>query len=128
MIVEKSFFVDLNRCYVDPNPEDHEAVGIAELLPPLPDILNHRGDFDLFRYAIDKPGDVVVFHPHTLHGGGPVTPDFPERHTLALRFFGDDCVYSPLPHVSELKTYRDLVPGAHFSKNPRGFCSAIAIG
>lgn len=41
-----------------------------------------------------KAGDVVCFHPNSLHGGGPVDPaKHPERNTLVFRFFGDDFVY-----------------------------------
>jgi hypothetical protein len=43
---------------------------------------------------------VLVLHPGTLHGGAPVDPGFPDRHTLVLRFFGDDATFSPLPEVS----------------------------
>jgi hypothetical protein len=31
------------------------------------------------------------------HGGAPVTPDCPDRHTLVYRFYGDKLFYRPLP-------------------------------
>ena len=44
-------------------------------------------------------GDVLFLHPYALHGGGPTDEQTPNRHTMVLRFFGDDAVYSPLPHT-----------------------------
>lgn len=38
-----------------------------------------------------------MFHPGGLHGGAPVTPACPTRHTLVLRFIGDKLFYRPLP-------------------------------
>jgi hypothetical protein len=65
-----------------------------------------------------------VLHPGTLHGGAPVDAAFPNRHTLVLRFFGDDATFSPLPHESRSGYARDgvlfknematLQPGAPF--------------
>lgn len=37
-----------------------------------------------------EPGDVILFHPNVIHGGAAVDSGFPARHTLTLRFFGDD--------------------------------------
>ncbi|MCA8256873.1 phytanoyl-CoA dioxygenase family protein [Burkholderia sp. AU31624] len=71
--------------------------------PRLPNIeAERRADpekYDIASWAT-TPGDVLVLHPHSLHGGGSVDADFPDRHTLVLRFFGDDAVYSPLPEGS----------------------------
>jgi len=39
-------------------------------------------------------GDVILFHPGLLHGGG-ATADGSPRRTLSIRFFGDDVVYAP---------------------------------
>lgn len=71
--------------------------------PRLPDIEAGRranpGDYDILSWAT-KPGDVLLLHPGVLHGGGAVDADFPDRHTLVLRFFGDDATFSPLPEHS----------------------------
>lgn len=100
--------------------DDHRAVGLEEVLPTLPDVVRDRESLDLVSFAT-APGDVLVFHPHCLHGGAPVDANFPERHTLVLRFFGDDCFYRTLPKVSEFKMYREYVrEGDHFSKS-KGF-------
>ncbi|MCY1464289.1 hypothetical protein D9M71_822930 [compost metagenome] len=38
-----------------------------------------------------------MLHPHSLHGGAAVDADCPDRHTLVLRFFGDDARFRCLP-------------------------------
>ena len=48
-----------------------------------------------FKY---KVGDVVAFHPNTLHGGATSQPGKPRR-TLAFRMFGDDVVRIDYPGV-----------------------------
>ncbi|MEV0336947.1 phytanoyl-CoA dioxygenase family protein [Nocardia sp. NPDC050717] len=52
--------------------------------------------FDVVSFEV-TPGDIVALHPHCLHGGAGVDEDFPDRHTLVLRFFGDDATFRPLP-------------------------------
>jgi len=63
----------------------------------LPDIEVHRDDFDIIGWAVE-PGDVVLFHPSVLHGGGQVRAG-KRRRTLALRYFGDDCNFVSRPSV-----------------------------
>ena len=67
-------------------------------LPPLPDIETNRDQYDIVAYAT-KPGDVIAFHTSMLHGGGATDTGTPERRTLTLRFFGEDCrmAHSPGP-------------------------------
>ena len=60
-----------------------------------------------------EPGDVVVLHPYCLHGRAPIDAQTPDRHTLVLRFFGDDATYSPLPRNDWLHL-ESQVPGAPF--------------
>lgn len=65
----------------------------------LPDIERERAanpsSWDIVSYDI-APGDVLMLHPATLHGGAPVDGETPTRRTLVLRFFGDDAVFQPL--------------------------------
>jgi ectoine hydroxylase-related dioxygenase (phytanoyl-CoA dioxygenase family) len=60
-------------------------------LPRLPDIEAGRTAFDIVSWAVE-PGDLVVFHPATLHGGAATHPG-QRRRTLTLRFFGERSHY-----------------------------------
>jgi ectoine hydroxylase-related dioxygenase (phytanoyl-CoA dioxygenase family) len=62
-------------------------------LPRLPDIEAHRDQYDIVSWAVE-PGDLIVFHPKTLHGGAATHPGA-RRRTLTLRFFGSRSVYEP---------------------------------
>ncbi|ANI79260.1 phytanoyl-CoA dioxygenase family protein [Sphingobium sp. EP60837] len=86
------------------NPQDpteplhgHQSV---PALPRLPDIEAIRARdpkaFDILSWATE-PGDVLFVHPRCLHGGAPVDAEFPERHTIVFRFFGDDATFDELP-------------------------------
>lgn len=72
-----------------------------------------------------KSGDVIAFHPRSVHGGGGVTAAFPERNTLCLRLFGDDCsFYLPKGDTdgsfsTKGKRYKGLKPGDHMSNAGR---------
>tara|TARA_B100000427_G_scaffold300373_1_gene282714 strand:- start:2052 stop:2888 length:837 start_codon:yes stop_codon:yes gene_type:complete len=71
-----------------------------ERLPDIrADLARDPSSWDVATYDIE-PGDVLFFHPYALHGGGPTDEQTPNRHTMVLRFFGDDAVYSPLPHTN----------------------------
>jgi len=64
-------------------------------LPRLPDVEAQRDGWTIRSWACE-PGDIVLFHPSVLHGGGaPGTNS--RRRTLTLRFFGDDARYSKRP-------------------------------
>jgi hypothetical protein len=67
----------------------------GEEFPPLPDIETEREKWDIQSWDI-TPGDVVVFHPGILHGGGP-THQGRKRRTLSVRCFGEDIVYTQRP-------------------------------
>jgi len=68
--------------------------------PRLPNIEAERAknpaSWDVFTFDLEV-GDALVFHSGILHGGAPVTPDCPDRHTLVYRFYGDQAYYRPLP-------------------------------
>jgi ectoine hydroxylase-related dioxygenase (phytanoyl-CoA dioxygenase family) len=64
-------------------------------LPRLPDIEAKRDAFDIVSWAVE-PGDLIVFHPKTLHGGAATHPGN-RRRTLTLRFFGADAIYDARP-------------------------------
>lgn len=86
------------------DPDDPtEPLHGYDQLPRLPDIESMRQQdpnaFDIMSWATE-PGDVVLVHPGSLHGGAPVDAKFPDRHTLVLRFFGDDALFRALPSKS----------------------------
>jgi ectoine hydroxylase-related dioxygenase (phytanoyl-CoA dioxygenase family) len=60
-------------------------------LPRLPDIEAMRERYEILSWPT-SPGDVVLFHPATLHGGAP-THTGQRRRTLTLRFFGRGAYY-----------------------------------
>ncbi|MGQ0624637.1 MAG: phytanoyl-CoA dioxygenase family protein [Sporichthyaceae bacterium] len=93
-------------------------------LPRLPDIEAERAadptSWDVLSWDIE-PGDALVFHSGTLHGGAPLSADCPTRHTLVLRFFGDQLFYRPLPTTApdfphDIREYddRSMTPGAPY--------------
>ena len=113
------------------DPSTHGAEGVddttpcfdkeEELLamPRVPDILADPEAYDVLSWDLD-PGDAVAFHLASLHGNAPVDARHPERNTLILGFFGDDCIYKPLP-VEGMGDFLDpaafsgLKEGDHFS-------------
>jgi hypothetical protein len=88
------------------------------LLPRLPDIEAERDKWDIVSWA-SQPGDVLIFHPAALHGGGATAPNG-RRRSLSVRFSGDDVVRSevtdvPPPYESFLDRYWALPAGAPVS-------------
>ncbi len=86
------------------NPEDPtDPLHGGDVWARLPDIEAERranpNAYDVMSWATN-PGDVLLLHPASLHGGAGTDADFPDRHTLVLRFFGDDAIFSPLPEKS----------------------------
>ena len=78
----------------DPRDDTAPLYGDGSL-PRLPDIQADRGQWDIVSWAVE-PGDVIVFHPGVLHGGG-ATHKGVRRRTLSLRFLGDDAVFALRP-------------------------------
>jgi hypothetical protein len=64
-------------------------------LPRLPDIQAGRDAFDILAWDVE-PGDVIVFHLGTLHGGAGTSPGL-RRRTVSLRFLGPDVVFDGRP-------------------------------
>lgn len=60
------------------------------------DLARDPASWDIVSFDID-PGDIVFLHPRSLHGGAPVDAGCPTRHTLVMRFFGDDATFRELP-------------------------------
>jgi ectoine hydroxylase-related dioxygenase (phytanoyl-CoA dioxygenase family) len=59
--------------------------------PRLPDIESQREKWPIVSHA-SNPGDVLIFHPQTLHGGGEMR-EGGARRSLNLRFFAEGAQY-----------------------------------
>lgn len=66
-------------------------------LPRLPDIEAERDRWDIVGWP-SRPGDLLIFHPSALHGGGGMPPGG-RRRSLTLRFVGDDAFKTELPRT-----------------------------
>lgn len=78
------------------DPEDDTApLYGGGAMPRLPDIEADRERWPIVSWATN-PGDVVIFHPRTLHGGAATDASI-TRRTLSLRFFGDDALIAQRP-------------------------------
>ncbi len=79
---------------------NHGVSGKGDALPPsnapkIPDIEAERDKWPIVSHA-SQPGDVLIFHPASLHGGGSMR-EGGSRRSLSLRFFGDDVRYIERP-------------------------------
>jgi ectoine hydroxylase-related dioxygenase (phytanoyl-CoA dioxygenase family) len=61
---------------------------------PFPDIEANRNDYDILSWQVN-PGDCVMFHGMTTHGGSGNLPESMQRRTVSLQWFGDDVTFSP---------------------------------
>jgi ectoine hydroxylase-related dioxygenase (phytanoyl-CoA dioxygenase family) len=110
----------------DPQDDTAPLYGTGEL-PQLPDIERDRHAWDVVSWDV-TPGDVLLFHPSILHGGGPTHAGM-RRSTLSLRFFGVDARVAQRPgmvavesdaepvraDVHPLTRMRRRLPGTPFS-------------
>ena len=78
----------------DPDDDTKPLYGDGSL-PRLPDIEAERDHWPIVSWPTE-PGDVVIFHPAVLHGGG-ATDEHTARRTLSLRFFGPDAAVAARP-------------------------------
>jgi hypothetical protein len=93
-------------------------------LPRLPDIQAERAAFDILSWDVE-PGDIIVFHLGTLHGGAGTSPNL-RRRTVSLRFLGPDVVFDGRPRdevgaqegndTALASTYAGLAHGDPFPK------------
>jgi ectoine hydroxylase-related dioxygenase (phytanoyl-CoA dioxygenase family) len=67
----------------------------ASHMAPFPDIDADRGAFDIVAWDY-RPGDLILFHTLTIHGGATVPPGG-ERNTLCVRFVDEQVRYKPRP-------------------------------
>lgn len=86
-----------NEQLVDPGHED------------VPDIENNRDQYDLLGWEME-PGDVLIFHPKTLHGSSGNYHLSRQRRAIAFRWLGDDVTYAPTPYTMPFRA-KNLSPG-----------------
>ncbi len=100
-------------------------------LPRLPDIESNRDDWEIVGEAL-VPGDLMVFHMGSLHGGGATLPGV-RRRSLTLRFIGDDVVWversdTPHPNSSIARRAQALASGKSVAGASAGEAAPAPLG
>lgn len=75
---------------------DYVAAIIDEKMDDIPDINANPERYELLDWNME-PGDLLIFHPLTLHGSYGNSHRTRRRRALALRWTGDDVVWAPSP-------------------------------
>ena len=57
-----------------------------------------------------EPGDLLIFHPLTLHGSSGNYHISQQSRRLAFRWLGDDVTYAPTPYTMPFPV-ENLAPG-----------------
>jgi ectoine hydroxylase-related dioxygenase (phytanoyl-CoA dioxygenase family) len=73
---------------------DYLAALIDDTMDEIPDINGNPEKYDLVDWEME-PGDLLMFHPLTLHGSLGNSSRVRRRRALALRWVGDDVRYAP---------------------------------
>lgn len=73
---------------------DYVAAIIDEQMEDIPDINADPGRYELLDWEME-PGDILMFHPLTLHGSYGNSHRTRSRRALALRWTGDDVIWAP---------------------------------
>lgn len=73
---------------------DYIAQIIDDNMDDLPDINSNPEKYELVNWEME-PGDVLMFHPLTLHGSKGNQSRTQVRRALALRWIGDDVIWTP---------------------------------
>lgn len=73
---------------------DYVAAVIDERMDDVPDINAHPDAYERLDWDME-PGDILMFHPLTLHGSHGNRHRVRWRRALALRWTGDDVVWAP---------------------------------
>lgn len=75
--------------YYRPQRFDGTALNENDGLEDIPNIDDHRDDFDIVGWDM-KPGDAVAFDYRTIHGAPANTSATSQRRAFSLRLVGDD--------------------------------------
>lgn len=89
---------------------DYVAAIIDEEMDDVPDINADPGRYELLDWEME-PGDILMFHPLTLHGSYGNSHRTRRRRALALRWTGDDVVWAPSSKRMPVHYRHDSVVG-----------------
>lgn len=89
---------------------DYVAAIIDEKMDDVPDINANLDKYDLLDWDM-QPGDILMFHPLTLHGSYGNHHRTRRRRALALRWTGDDVVWAPTSKRMPVHYRHDSVIG-----------------
>lgn len=89
---------------------DYVATLIDDEMEDIPDINANLDKYELLDWDME-PGDVLIFHPLTLHGSYGNASRVRRRRALALRWTGDDVVYAPSAKRMPIHYRHDAVDG-----------------
>ena len=106
---------------------DYVASIIDEGMDDVPDINANLDKYELLDWDME-PGDILMFHPLTLHGSYGNKHRTRRRRALALRWTGDDVVYAPSAKRMPINYRHDSMVGQGLKGGafPRILPSSIA--
>lgn len=97
-----------------PNTFNAKRLGRPPDAPTFVDYEARRGEPGLRFLAFDmEPGDVMIVHPRTYHGGGHNLHPTQPRIALSTRWFGEDVTWDPRPECINTPgmPLSEMVPG-----------------
>jgi ectoine hydroxylase-related dioxygenase (phytanoyl-CoA dioxygenase family) len=89
---------------------DYVPAIIDEDMDDVPDINADPSRYELLHWDM-QPGDILMFHPLTLHGSYGNASRTRRRRALALRWTGDDVVYAPSAKRMPIHFRHESLPG-----------------
>ena len=89
---------------------DYVAAIIDDTMDDIPDINAYPERYELLEWDME-PGDILMFHPLTLHGSYGNQSRTRRRRALALRWTGDDVVYAPSAKRMPIHFEHSSLPG-----------------
>lgn len=91
------------------SPDYFEPI-IDDKMDDIPDINADPDAYDLVDWDM-QPGDILMFHPLTLHGSHGNSHRDRRRRAIALRWIGEDVVFAPSPTRMPINFAHDSVAG-----------------
>lgn len=92
------------------SPDYNSALLEDSTLDDVPDINANPDKYESTSWDME-PGDVLIFHPLTLHGSSGNASRDRQRRALALRWLGDDIRYAPSDTRMPIPYRHDSKPG-----------------